>query len=200
MRKRLLKVVASMTATAAVIIALLIVVSVVGQRVQFSSTPSADNADILILRGDNEERIQCHRDSNGIMIETDDNDQFRAVMVGHEGLEQCIEAYKSGRIPFDPRNYIGRYEAGYVSWEGFDHENIYHWESIPAKCEPHYQFKGKSHPWLIDVLGLVDTIEVTFQWTGTDAEWQTCYAARERQIAEIDLSEIEVAIAESAPN
>ena len=200
MRKRLLKVVASMTATAAVIIALLIVVSVVGQRDQFDPTSSRSNADILILHGDNEERIQCHRDSNGIMIETDDNDQFRAVMVGHEGLEQCIEAYKSGRIPFDPRNYIGRYEAGYTRWEGFDHENIYHWESLPAECEPHYQFKGKSHPWLIDALGLIDTIEVTFQWTGTDAEWQTCYAAREKQIADIDLSEIEVGISNAIAN
>ena len=199
MRRRLIKVLASITATSAVIIALLIVVSVVGQRHQLSSTPSADNADILILHGDNEESIHCHRDNNKITIETD-NGQTRAVMVGREGLEQCIEAYKSGRIPFDPRNYIGRYEAGYTSWEGFDHKNIYHWESLPGECEPHYQFKEKSHPWLIDALGLVDTIEVTFKWTGTDADWQTCYTAREKQIAEIDLSELEIAITDNAPN
>lgn len=189
MLRRLLKVLASTTAVGAIIIALLIVISVVGQKYQFSSNPSVDNIDILILRGDNGASIQCHRDNNRITIETD-NDQLRAVMVGREGLEQCIEAYRSGRLPFDPRNYIGRYEAGYTSWEGFDHENIYDWDSLPGECEPHYQFKEKSHPWIIDALGLVDTIDVTFQWTGTDAEWATCYAAREKQIAEIDLSEL----------
>lgn len=199
MLRRLRKVLASIATLTAVIIALLIVVSVVGQRDQLDPTPSRSNADILILHVDNEEPTQCHRDNNGITIETD-SDQLRAVMVGREGLEQCIEAYKSGRIPFDPRNYIGRYEAGYISWEGFDHENIYDWRDVPDECAPHYQFESKSHPWLIDALGLVDTIEVTFQWTGTDTEWQTCYAAREKQIAEIDLSELEIAVIDSIQN
>ena len=198
MLRRLKKVLVTMIATATVVVALLIVVSVVGQRYQFSSTPSVNNADILILHGDNEAPIQCYRDNNGVTIETD-NGHIRAVMVGREGLERCIEAYKSGRIPFDPRNFVGKYEAGYTSWEGFDHENIYDWGSLPGECEPHYQFKEKSHPWLVDALGLVDTIEVTFKWTGTDSEWQSCYTAREKQIAEIDLSELEVTI-DSAPN
>lgn len=195
MFRRLLKVLASTTAVGAIIIALLLVVSVFGQRYQFSSNPSVDNIDILILRGDNGASIQCHRDNSGFTVLTDDNDEIlltQPVSSGAE-LKSCIEAYKSGRLPFDPRDFIERYEAGYVSWEGFDHENIYDWDSLPGECASHYQFKEKSHPWIIDALGLVDTIEVTFQWTGTDAEWATCYAAREKQIDEIDLSEIEVA-------
>ncbi|MXX93654.1 MAG: hypothetical protein F4Y63_09465 [Chloroflexi bacterium] len=198
MLRRLGKVIASITATAGIVIALLVVIAAVGQRHSSQLARSGANADIYVMSGYTGSPITCHRDNNGITIETD-NGQLRAVMVGREGLEQCIEGYKSGRIPFDPRNYIGRYEAGYVIWEGVDHENIYHW-GVPDECAPHYQFKQKSHPWLIDALGLVETIEVTFAWTGTDAEWGTCSVAREKQIAEIDLSEFEIATTDNAPN
>ena len=189
MFRRLLKVLVSMTAVGAIIIALLIVVSVVGQKYQFSSTPSADNIDVLILRGDNDSPIQCHRDGNRFTLETNNDGEIIGIrpFTNQADMEHCIEAFKSGTLPFDPRNYIGRYEAGYISWEGTDFTNIYDWD-LPQECEPHYQFKGKSHPWLIDALGLVDIIEVTFKWTGTDAEWETCFTARQKRIAEIDLS------------
>ena len=190
-----------MTATAAVVIALLIVVSVVGQRHQFSSTPSVDNIGIYTLQSDSGETIQCHRDNSGLTILTDDKGEiiWPQPVSSEAELERCIEAYKSGRIPFDPRNYIGRYEAGYVSWEGVDHEDIHHW-GVSDECAPHYEFKAKSHPWWIDALGLVDTIEVTFTWTGTDTEWYKCLVAREKQISEIDLSELKIPTIDSAPN
>ncbi len=201
MLKRLLKVLASMTVVGAIIIALLIVVSVVGQTYQFKSTPSGSNIDIYTLPSNSGEPIQCHRDNSGFTIETDDDGDILAVrpLADQRQIERCIEAFKSGSLPFDPRNYIGRYEAGYISWEGTDFTNIYYW-GVPEECEPYYQFKQKSHPWVVDALGLVDTIEVTFQWTGTDAEWQSCYAVREQETAEIDLSELAMPMINSAPN
>ena len=201
MFKRLIKVIVSITATAAIIIVLLIVVAIVGQRYRFESTPSVDNIDIYTLHSDSREVIQCRRDSSGFAVLTDHNGEVLSLQpVSSEAeLKKCIEAFESGILPFDPRNYIGRYEAGYVSWEGFDHENIYHW-GVLDECVPHYQFKEKSHPWIVDTLSLVDTIEVTFTWTGTDAEWDTCFVAREKQTAEIDLSEIEVISAGSILN
>ena len=145
--------------------------------------------------------MTCHRDNSGFTVVTDEYGQFietQPVSSGAE-LKWCIEAFKSGSLPFDPRNFIARYEAGYVIWEGVDYQNIYHW-GVPDECAPHYQFKKKSHPWLIDALGLVETIEVTFAWTGTDAEWDTCAIAREKQIAEIDLSELEIATIDGTAN
>ena len=187
-----------MMAVIAIVAVVLGVVAVVSQQNPFDLNSPDSRIDIYTLSSDDGNSITCHRNNNGITIETH-NGEIRAVMVGREGLEQCIEAYKSGRIPFDPRNYIGIYEAGYISWEGIDHENIYHW-SVPDECAPHYQFKQKSHPWIVDAFGLVDTIDVTFQWTGTDAEWATCYVAREKQVDEIDLSELEIAVINSTPN
>ena len=187
-----------MTAVIAVAAVVLGVVAVVSQQNPFDLNPSDSRIDIYTLSNDDGDSITCHRNNSGFTIETD-NGEIRAVMVGHEGLEQCIKAYRSGHLPFDPRNFIGSYEAGYISWEGIDHENIYHW-SVPDECAPHYQFKQKSHPWIVDAFGLVDTIDVTFQWTGTDAEWATCYVAREKQVDEIDLSEIEIATIDSARN
>ena len=201
MLRRLKKVLLSITATATVIIALLIVVSVVSQSYQFGATPARPNIDIYTLRSNSGEPIQCHRDSSGFTVLTDDNGGIFSIQPVSSGaeLKRCVEAYKSGQLPFDPRNYIGMYEAGYISWEGTDFTNIYDWD-LPDECAPHYEFKQKSHPWLVDALGLVDTIEVTFRWTGTDTEWQTCSTAREKEIAEIDLSELEIAPIDSTTN
>ena len=201
MLRRLKKVLLSTTALAAIMIALLIVVSVVGQRYRFSSTPSVDNIDIYTLHSDSGDPTTCHRDNSGFTIETNEDGEILNIqpISDQAAMEQCIEAFQSGELPFDPRNFIGHYEAGYVSWEGVDHENIYHW-GIPGECAPHYQFKQKSHPWVMDAFGLVDTIEVTFAWTGTDAEWHTCFVARENEIAEIDLSDIEFEVTESSLN
>ncbi len=201
MLRRLKKVLLSIAATATVIIALLIVVSVVGQNYQSGTNPSNSNIDIYTLRSNSEDPIRCHRDNSSITVITDDyggNISIQPVNSGSE-LNLCVEAYKSGQLPFDPRNYIGIYEAGYISWEGTDLTSIHHWD-LPDECNPHYQFKEKSHPWLVDALGLVDTIEVTFQWTGTDTEWQTCSTAREKEIAEIDLTELEIARIDSNAN
>ena len=193
MLRRLKKVLLSITATATVIIALLIVVSVVGQSYQFGANPSSSNIDIYTLRSNSGEPIQCHRDNSGFIVLTDDYGGIFSIQPVTSGaeLKRCVDAYQSGQLPFDPRNYIGKYEAGYISWEGTDLTSIHHWD-LPVECNPHYQFKEKSHPWLVDALGLVDTVEVTFQWTGTDNEWQSCSTMREKEIAEIDLSELEI--------
>ena len=137
--------------------------------------------------------MTCHRDNSGFAVVTDEYDKILETAPISSGaeLKMCIEAFEAGSLLFDPRNFIGRYEAGYVSWEGVDHENIFHWD-VPDECAPHYQFKQKSHPWLIDALGLVDTVEVTFAWTGTDTEWDTCFAARVNEIYEIDPPEFEI--------
>ncbi len=201
MLRRLKKVLLSITATATVIIALLIVVSVVSQSYQFGATTSKSNIDIYTLRSNSGEPIQCYRDSSGFTVLTDDNGGIFSIQPVTSGaeLKRCVEAYKSGQLPFDPRNYIGMYEAGYISWEGTDFTNIYDWD-LPGECAPYYEFKQKSHPWLVDALGLVDTIEVTFRWTGTDTEWLSCSTAREKEIAEIDLSELEIAPIDSTTN
>ena len=208
MLRRLKKALLSIAATATFIVALLIVVSVVGQRYQFSTNPRSSNIDIYTLRNDDGSSFQCHRDNYSSIVLTEvDGGIFEIAPVADLiEIEQCIEAYKSGRLPFDPRDFIVRYEAGYVIWEGVDHKDIHHWSStgrwgLPGEeCASHYEFKEKSHPWLVDVLGLVDTIEVAFEWTGSDAEWQTCLAAREKRISELDLSEFKAAIAENLRN
>ena len=41
-------------------------------------------------------------------------------------------------------------------------------------------------------MGTVDYIDVTFEWVGTDTEWEACSVAREKQIAEINPAEIEM--------
>ena len=199
MLRRLKKVLLSTTATATVIFAFLIVVSVVGQSYQFGTTPARSN--ITTFNTYIGKPIQCHRYSSDFIVVTDGNrGMFSLPLVSSESdLKRCVEAYKSGQLPFDPRNYIGKYEAGYISWEGTDFTNIYDWD-LPDECNLHYEFKQKSHPWLMDALGLVDTIEVTFKWTGTDTEWLTCSAAREKEIAEIDLSELEIDPVDSIPN
>ena len=160
------------------ITALLIVIAIVGERNPFNSTRQVPSTYVFI--NNTGEVVQCYRDSNRFAVLTDENGEILSLqpVSSVAELKKCIEAFESGILPFDPRDYIGRYEAGYVSWQGFDHENIYDWD-VPQECQPHYQFKQKSHPWLVDALGLVDTIEVTFEWTGTSTEWQTCFTARQ---------------------
>ena len=105
-------------------------------------------------------------------------------------LDRCIEAINAMSDTFDERAYVGSYEAGYVAWDGFDPTDIHDWD-LPDECQPHYVFKSKSHPWWIDYMGTVDYIDVTFEWVGTDTEWESCSVAREKQIAEIDPNQIE---------
>lgn len=189
MLKRVGKAVASITATTVAVIVILTVVAIVGQR----QPSQLSDIGAYVISGYSGSPITCHRDNSGFTVSTDENGEilWTQPVSSEAELKSCIEAFKSGILPFDPRNYIGKYEAGFISWEGFDHEDIYHW-GVPDECAPHYQFEQKSHPWLIDALGLVDTIEVTFAWTGTDTEWNTCFAARLKQIAEIDLSQFEI--------
>ena len=208
MRRRLINVLVSMTAVTAIVAALLTVVAIAGYQNRFDATPSDHLIDIYMLRNDDGSSLQCHRDNySSIVLAELDGGIFEIEPVADlTEIERCIEAYKSERLPFDPRDFIGRYEAGYVIWEGVDHKDINHWSStgrwgLPVEeCAPYYEFKEKSHPWLVDVLGLVDTIEVAFEWTGSDAEWQTCLAAREKRISELDLSEFKAAIAENLRN
>ncbi len=199
MLKRLSKVLASISATAVVVIAVLTIATIVEQRYSSRIDLSSANADIYVIHDDSGAPITCYREGNRIALTTDDNGEIigNRPITAQADMQRCIEVFKSGNLPFDPRNYIGRYEAGYISWEGTDFTNIHDWD-LPNECESHYQFKEKSHPRIVDALGLVDTIEVTFAWTGTDSEWNTCFAARQQQIAEIDPSEFEIEIPENS--
>ena len=201
MLRRLKKALLSLTALTAFIVAFMIVVNVVEKSTRNEAVPSSTEIGIYSLRSDSGDRIECHRDNSVFTISTDDEGAFLKPqpISSRAEMQQCIEAYKSGQLPFDPRNHIGYYEAWFLSWEGFDHENIYHW-GVPDECAPHYQFKQKNHSRLVDAMGLVNTIEVTFTWTGTDAEWETCLVAREIEIADIDLSELDVEITENPQN
>ena len=187
MLKRLRKVLLSITALSASIVATFMIVALVALWDPFGFAPLDSEIGAVVMTGDNGERVICFRDNTGYTPITDDKGDITGFKLSADrsNFDQCIRVFKSGDLPFDPRNFIGTYEAGFISWEGFDHENIRHWP-VPAECTPHYQFKGKSHPWYIDALGLVDYIEVTFEWTGTDADWGPCLDARETESVELD--------------
>ena len=187
MLKRLFRVSLSIFAFAVIIFALTIVASIIGARFHPDGT-----FDIYNLSNDPQVPSECRRHVGDFTINSEeDGDYLDYQWQGTQAqLDRCIEAINAMSETFNERDYVGSYEAGYVAWVGFDPTDIRDWD-LPDECQPHYVFNSKSHPWWIDYMGTVDYIDVTFEWVGTDTEWEACSVSREKQIAEIDPAEIE---------
>ena len=159
MLKRLLRVSLSIFAFAVIIFSLAIVASIIGDRFHPDGT-----FDIYNLSNDPQVPSECRRHVGDFTINSEeDGDYLDYQWLGTQAqLESCTEAINAMSGTFDERDYVGSYEAGYVTWVGFDPTDIHDWD-LPDECQPHYVFKSKSHPWWIDYLGTVDYIDVTFR-------------------------------------
>ena len=114
MLRRSIKVLASITATAAVIITVLIVATVAFpvDQSEFNS-PNSVRANETV-HSDTVDALWCERYVVAFTIETDDAGEivgFKSATDPAE-MQKCIEAFKDGRISFDPRDLGAKLRSG----------------------------------------------------------------------------------------